>query len=462
MNGFIDLKEIIYVPTLKCNYTCVHCGQDQSYQEKEVPAMELYKKLKECPDIVKGINLNITGGEPFVKKDIIDLILCIVNDPDLEIRVSITTNGYYTEKIQQLIDGIKKENKSKLSFAVSIDGPENTHNMIRGNTKAYKRAIETIKVILNAGIWTGVNTVLQRDNIEKVDELKRDLLRVGKGGIVHSCIPLIASISNYEDFVFNETEIKTILKYITTKRDKKYLLSKGKLNIDECHAGEKNICIGPALEVYTCLTGFSYIAEKREDYWLGDLKEEKLDTLMNRIAMTERVFAVKQCKGCNNPCEVIREEQFFDLAYDMEEKEVALGFGFYNIDGVMFDYHWHEKDEFENGDYLVWMDTSKGRKASFFFKPSVGHQKIRLWILNSMPYSYYHRNMECLIQVGSTIKEVECQDGYNLIEFEIQDWQRNYIRADILCRDSWVPSDVFADSNDARALGIALKKIEWI
>ena len=70
--------------------------------------------------------------------------------------------------------------------------------------------------------------------------------------------------------------------------------------------------------------------------------------------------------------------------------------------------------------------------------------------------------MECLIQVGSTIKEVECQEGYNLIEFEIQDCQLNYIRADILCRDSWVPSNAFADSNDARALGIALKKIEWI
>ncbi len=461
MSQFIDLKEIIYVPTLRCNYSCWHCGQDQNYYKKELAAMDFYNRLVESKDYISGIDLNITGGEPFIKEDIVDFLCSVANDDELNIHISITTNGFFAEKVKEVISKIKQKNHNKISFAVSIDGTEETHNAIRGNINAYQNALETVRIIADSGIWVGVNTVLQKSNLQEIVELKKAISEASKGRAIHSCIPMIMGISNEDDFMFDDVDIKKMLPYVTTERDKKYLLSKGRLNIHGCHAGEKNICVDPALGVYTCLTGFSYFEGEREKYLVGNLQEDSLELVLKKMKIQGKNYAVLSCKGCNNPCEVIREEKYFNFSYTMDYREAEVGFDEYSIEGIMFDYNWYERDIFDNGEYLVWMNALKGNLASLYLKNNIFSKKFKIWIVNSMPYEKYRENMKCLIQINSKVTELECQEGDNVIEYELDGSEKDYIKISILCNHQWIPRESVEGASDSRTLGIALKRIEW-
>lgn len=78
------------------------------------------------PDILDKLPLckfvQITGGEPFVRSDIWDVIKILRRKSR---RVLINTNGYYTDRI---LTTVKKF--PDMVFRISIDGERETHNRI--------------------------------------------------------------------------------------------------------------------------------------------------------------------------------------------------------------------------------------------------------------------------------------------------------------------------------------------
>jgi len=125
--------------TERCNLHCAHCfmsagnyGDDMSsgnIRNRIIP------KLKEC----KVISVTLTGGEPFVHPDIIEMVYLLRN---ADIKVSICTNG--TLISQDQIEMLAKIGNVHLN--VSLDGfRAESHGKFRGDKTSFVKTIETIR-----------------------------------------------------------------------------------------------------------------------------------------------------------------------------------------------------------------------------------------------------------------------------------------------------------------------------
>lgn len=105
------IKRIIYVPTLRCNCQCKHCGQHQ-FKEEECSPQLLCQRIIESKIMCK--TLTITGGKPFLKEGMADAIANLINING--ITVDFTTNGICLSEIKKLVSVVNNKDKDKLLF----------------------------------------------------------------------------------------------------------------------------------------------------------------------------------------------------------------------------------------------------------------------------------------------------------------------------------------------------------
>lgn len=153
---------VCYKITQKCNYSCKHCiaasCNNSNYGLSTEKVKELFTKVKEA-----GIlRLDITGGEPYVRTDINELIEFACN---LGLEVVITTNGSLLT--QKHVDILSKYN---IFTQISIDGPEEINDKLRGKG-AFARAIKAIKLLNDNNVPVRINCTIQQNNLNVINEV---------------------------------------------------------------------------------------------------------------------------------------------------------------------------------------------------------------------------------------------------------------------------------------------------
>ncbi|MBR2833081.1 radical SAM/SPASM domain-containing protein [Lactococcus carnosus] len=148
--------------TNQCNLRCTHCYNiDYLESNKEDLSTNEIKKIIDSALEIGVRDIGFSGGEPFMRKDIYDLLEYSKNNP-----VHVLTNGMFITKntIKKLnaIDGLLVE------FRISLDGLS-SHKDIRG--VSYKAALRGIKLLLDNGYVTSVNTMITNDNISQLMEM---------------------------------------------------------------------------------------------------------------------------------------------------------------------------------------------------------------------------------------------------------------------------------------------------
>ncbi|MDD4607460.1 MAG: radical SAM protein [Patescibacteria group bacterium] len=137
-------KDAVLALTYKCNSRCVMCNIWQQPVSLELQPLD-YQKL---PTSLQDINLS--GGEPFLRADLFEIIQNILKiNP--KVRIIISTNGLAPELIQQQIKKIIKI-KPDIGVAVSLDGIGQKHEEIRRIPQAYEKVLSTIQVLKQAGV----------------------------------------------------------------------------------------------------------------------------------------------------------------------------------------------------------------------------------------------------------------------------------------------------------------------
>jgi MoaA/NifB/PqqE/SkfB family radical SAM enzyme len=130
--------------TYKCNSKCVMCNIWKENPQNELDANEYFKLPKSLKDI------NITGGEPFLRNDLIEIIQNITkNNP--KARIVISSNGFLTKKIVDSMQKIVKINP-KTCIAFSVDGMNDMHSKIRGIDNSYNMVLKTVTELKAVGI----------------------------------------------------------------------------------------------------------------------------------------------------------------------------------------------------------------------------------------------------------------------------------------------------------------------
>ena len=162
--------KITFVGTYHCNFRCVMCNIWQKKSTNEMTPGEVEQFFTRWPQF-KWVHL--TGGELFMRRDIDDLIASIQGSCKSLFLLNFPTTGWFGDKTVTLVDNVLKRGVGRLMVTISIDGPKELHEQLRGLPGAWDRGIETfrrLRGINKSNFQTVVGMTLMEKNATKVDE----------------------------------------------------------------------------------------------------------------------------------------------------------------------------------------------------------------------------------------------------------------------------------------------------
>ncbi|MFH1367312.1 MAG: radical SAM protein, partial [Patescibacteria group bacterium] len=139
-----SIKDIVLAVTYRCNGRCKFCNIWKEKGVSLLPAAS-YKNLPR-----NARNINITGGEPFLREDIVEVVRVIVRQCP-EAKIIISTNGFSPSLIKKRLQEILRL-KRDIGLAVSLDGFGRVHEELRGFPGGFSLALETIRLSRELGI----------------------------------------------------------------------------------------------------------------------------------------------------------------------------------------------------------------------------------------------------------------------------------------------------------------------
>lgn len=124
-----------------CNLKCEHCFYWQHLNQRDDLSFDEIVALSRDLDEVE--NLNLSGGEPFMRKEIAEVCLQFIEHNGVK-QIYVPTNGYYTEKTIAALEKILEHDRLQLfACELSLDGMQDFHNGFRGNPRSFQKAMET-------------------------------------------------------------------------------------------------------------------------------------------------------------------------------------------------------------------------------------------------------------------------------------------------------------------------------
>ncbi|MGF6906989.1 radical SAM protein [Fusobacterium sp. PH5-44] len=170
-------KVLQFPITTLCNSRCVMCSIPEVKFEKEIDFLSLNMILAD--EIYRKIEyVGINGGEPFLKKDLINIVKSILNLPKIK-GLNIITNGFNPTLIHESLKIIYEEcKKVNVNFhvSVSLDGYGEIHDVVRGVSGCFNNVLKTIDILSTGeGILCDnydVACTIVKQNIYNVVELK--------------------------------------------------------------------------------------------------------------------------------------------------------------------------------------------------------------------------------------------------------------------------------------------------
>lgn len=152
--------------TNRCNYRCSFCHNEG--QEKEglvgMMSVEKFKQLINYLDGQELSEINFSGGEPFLHKEIVDMIVYANDRMTCDISCATNLSLITDEQIARLAKTRVKFN-IQFPFASEKDFAKST-----GTGKLCK-VLDRIKAVKSAGIKIGLNTVIQSANSDTIEQM---------------------------------------------------------------------------------------------------------------------------------------------------------------------------------------------------------------------------------------------------------------------------------------------------
>jgi radical SAM protein with 4Fe4S-binding SPASM domain len=209
------LKHLFWEATFQCNLSCRHCGS--SCGAKVPPGLLTAQQVKAAfqqiaEDFVpRNIVLSITGGEPLLRKDLAECCSAITFHG---FRAGIVTNGTLAtpERARELVDaGIPH-------YAVSLDGPPDAHDWLRGGKGVYDRTVRGITTLREtSGVrHVEVLSCIHPRTIDRLEETERIVFDLGVGTWR---LFIIDPIGRAEPELFlNRKQFRRLLDFVAERR----------------------------------------------------------------------------------------------------------------------------------------------------------------------------------------------------------------------------------------------------
>jgi len=158
-----------------CNAQCAHCSffDKESQRKGEVMTSQQCKKIIADAQEIGVSIINLLGGEPLMRGDIMEIIKSI--DKDLS-TVILFTNGWH---LQEKAGDLKKAGLDGVYVSIdSADGAE--HDKIRNRNGMFEKAMAGLSSAKKAGLSVGISCCITKDDynggkLEEIIELGREI-----------------------------------------------------------------------------------------------------------------------------------------------------------------------------------------------------------------------------------------------------------------------------------------------
>ncbi len=261
--------------------------------------------------------LDITGGEPFLREDLVDLAAAVSDFKGRKLKylrtVAITTNGLLTDRVLETTEKILERLSIKgidLVLACALDGVGDIHDRIRNYRGAWPRVDKTIEGLTNLRdknprLIVGLKTTILPINIDQLDGVLRYADQKGLFSIISPCIITDGRYLNKdraEALLFSPQEIETMVRFYRSAKFRwsfhaeklVQYFEKGAMK-KPCSCGFNYFFVRSTGEVFLCpLINLS----------VGNLREASIEEIfMSREAsrMRRRIGAYSTCRTCTEP-----------------------------------------------------------------------------------------------------------------------------------------------------------------
>ncbi|MBU4312562.1 MAG: radical SAM protein [Candidatus Omnitrophica bacterium] len=283
--------------TYRCNARCNMCN---AWRYPTNPSEEI--GIDVIGKLPQMFFTNITGGEPFVRQDLPEIIEILRKKSK---RIVISTNGYFTDKIINLC-----KKYPDIGIRISIEGLAKTNDEILGIPNGFDKSMRTLLELRRLGIKDiGFGMTVQDlncDDLVPLYLLSRDLGYEFATATLHNSHYFHKLDNKIEDIEKVNSELKRLIELmLSSKKIKEWFRAyfnygminyiKGNNRLLPCEMGEDGFFLDPDGDVLAC----NGMDEKQS---MGNLKDKSWDEIWNG----ERAKEVRQMvKGCRKNCWMI-------------------------------------------------------------------------------------------------------------------------------------------------------------
>ncbi len=289
--------EAAVITTYRCNAQCHMCNiwkfPTEEAEEWKPELLEKLPNLSFC---------NVTGGEPFMRQDIDEIIGVLKMKAR---RIVISTNGYMTDKILAIA-----QRYPAIGIRISIEGLPLANDELRGLRGCFDHGLRTLLELQRMGMKDiGFGITVSDRNAEDMLELYQ-LAKAMKLEFATAVVHNSYYFHKYDNAIRRKQEviasfeqlIQELLKSGTVKNWFRAYFNNGLIQYIRglpralpCEAGSENFFLDPWGEIRPC-NGLE------EDVWMGsmgNLAQSSFEDIWNGEKAKEIREKVKNCpKNC--------------------------------------------------------------------------------------------------------------------------------------------------------------------
>lgn len=303
--------------TLKCNLACRHClsgaGKVMPDELDTDQCKEIIRKFAQ----MKVFQVNIGGGEPFIRSDFLDLLDYAHEN---NVVTCVSTNGLLVD--QSLARKLLR--LKMLYLQISLDGATaEVNDPIRGKG-TYKQILRAADLLATNGVRFSLNTVLTRTNYPQLDNLRKlaasfgAQLRVsrfrpsGRGKTSRTDLsPTGEQLEAFADWLEQHHLVRTGDSFFCLTSE-----NRRRKGLDMCGAAKMTCCIAPNGNVYPC----AFLQEP--EFLAGNIGTDDLKTIWNGSPIFQhlRHLQVDTCvtcgrfEQCRGGCPAMAFHTYHDLS----------------------------------------------------------------------------------------------------------------------------------------------------
>ncbi len=176
-----NLHVVSWNVTNRCNLFCQHCylpademGDNfESSPSQELSTEEAFQLIEQIARVNTEVMLILSGGEPLLRKDILELAQCASVKG---MMVVLGSNGLLIDDRVALL--LKERGVSGVSIALDSLDPR-IHDRIRSREGAWELAVRAVRICQNHGLAVQINTTITQNNDHEIFKLAQYSQQLG-------------------------------------------------------------------------------------------------------------------------------------------------------------------------------------------------------------------------------------------------------------------------------------------